>query len=97
MIAKFENVPGDKLSQLLQYVHGEENRLDIPRGLDKEDKSVMIVRIKAITPEGDDRNTVYGVTLEIRELFKREMQGMVMVDSKYLTKVYSIVGGHSTK
>lgn len=89
MIAKFEQIPGNNLAALLKFVHGKDNWVTIP----KEEGQTMIVRIKAVNPDNQGGGTWYGITLDLLEwLPKGDEPGQNRVDSKYLVKVYEILG-----
>lgn len=89
MIAKFEGIPGDNLAALLTFIHGDENRVTIPR----QEGQPMIVRIKAVNPDNQGGGTWYGLTLDIVEwLPKGDEPGQNRVDPKYLLKVYEVLG-----
>jgi hypothetical protein len=89
MIAKFEGIPGSNLSALLTFIHGDENRVAVPR----QAGQLMIVRVKAVNPDNQGGGTWYGLTLDILEwTSKGDQPGENRVDSKYLLKVYEILG-----
>ena len=89
MIAKFDNIPGKNLAELLTFIHSDENRVLIPT----ETSSRMIVRIKAVSPDNQEGGTWYGLTLDITEWIpKGKERGQNRVDPKYLLRVYDILG-----
>lgn len=91
MIAKFSGVPGGNFATLLTFIHSEENRVKVPN--EGQGGHLMIVRIKAVSPDNQCGGTWYGLTLEILEWVPKEKGlGQDHVDPKYLLKVYEIIG-----
>jgi hypothetical protein len=93
MITKFECIPGKNLATLMSFIHSEENWVINP------EVRTMIVSIKAISPHNVASSFTehYGLTLELLEWFPlREDTQLSLrqerVDSKYLMKVYEILG-----
>jgi hypothetical protein len=94
MIAKFENVSGDALANLLIFIHSEENQGWIPL----RTSGLLIVSVKSVTPvnpDGNSDNPLYGITLNIRECLPPAADNR-RVDPKYLLRVYQIVGNQGS-
>lgn len=92
MITKFDGITGINLASLLTFIHSDENRVTIPR----REVQPMIVRIKAVNPDNRGDGAWYGLTLEILEWLPRgDESGQNRVDTKYLLKVYEILGRKS--
>jgi hypothetical protein len=88
MIVKFREIRGKNITQLLNFIHGEENRVNIPHQGEK-----LIVRPKEIKPDNQTGGIWYDITLEILEwLPKGDKPGLNRVDQKYLLRVYKIIG-----
>ena len=99
MIAKFDNIPGENLTALLTFIHGDENQVTIfrPDHHPPQYEKLMIVRIKAVNPDNLDCGKWYGLTLDILEWLPKESgAGLNRVDPKYLLKVYKILGQNRT-
>lgn len=94
MIVKFGEIPGKNLTRLLNFIHGKENRVNIPYQGEK-----LIVRPKEIKPDNQAGGIWYSLTLDIVEwLPNGDKPGKRRVDPKYLLKVYRILGKeHSTR
>lgn len=90
MIGKFDGIPGEKLAILINFIHSDENRLIVPGS--KEVGKIMVVRIKAISPnDNTDSDVDYAITLQFLEWL---IPGREKVDRKYLLQVYEIFGQH---
>ncbi|MSR73765.1 MAG: hypothetical protein EXS60_01785 [Candidatus Pacebacteria bacterium] len=88
MIVKYDGVPSNNFISLLTFVHSDENWMPVLGG----GGALMIVRVKAITPDNQGGGTFYGLTLEILEwLPKVDGPGQNRVDPKYLLKAHELV------
>jgi hypothetical protein len=95
MIAKFDGIIGDRLANLLQFIHSKENLAGYsePGEFVPEGKELMVVRVKAINPDNQADGTSYGLTLEVLEwLPKGDHPRETRVDPKYFLRVYKILG-----
>lgn len=72
----------------MAFIHSEENRAKIPHH-----ESVIVVRVVDVVPDNQIEGTWYTFTLEIVEwIIKGNEPGQKHVDSRYLLRVYDILG-----
>ena len=95
MFLRFQSVSGDCLGRLLLFVHGDENLARTTSPGVSIDRFDYVVHVKLVqVNQGNDGHCNYDIGLEVREWVPGDgFDKKEHVDSKYLLRVYEILGG----